>query len=428
MSELVERKPSNNYVIYVVIMLSIVNLFNFMDRMLMAVLLPDIQADLNLTDTQLGILTGFAFALFYAIFGVPLARLADIWSRTGVISISIAFWSAATALCGAAGGFLTMLLARMGVGIGEAGGTPPSHSLISDYVSEDRRATALAIHTVGATLGMSAGLALGGVLSDTIGWRWTFVCFGVPGIILALIVAFTIREIPRGYSDNREPDTAGAPALSETLKYFVARKSYVYVVIAMSVGAFLVNGINQWLPTFYFRNHGLTQTEIGIFFGIALGFGYALGAISGGILADRLNKRDIRFALYLGIAALVVSVPAWIAVLVVEDVRLALGFNFLAAFLSNIVAGPLLAIIQSVAPPRMRAMSTAIYILLAAIVGVGAGPFIVGYVSDILKPMFDDQSLRYALLFTLSFTIIPVLALWRAGRFVEHDIATAKAY
>src|SRR5688572_2748318 len=245
----VAAAESSCYAWYAVSLLAIVNVVNYMDRMALSILLPDIKTDLQLTDTQLGLLTGMAFALFYAVFGIPIARWADRGTRRTIIALALTVWSVMTAISGAAQSFRQLFLARIGVGIGEAGCIPPSHSLISDYVPMARRPGAFALHTAGATTGIIVGLSLGGWLSDEIGWRWTFVVLGIPGLILAFIVRFTLKEPSRGHSDGRAANLP-APSLREAVSYFLKCRTYLQLVLIVAIASLVNFGLNQWLPSF----------------------------------------------------------------------------------------------------------------------------------------------------------------------------------
>ena len=349
--------------------------------MLLSVLLPLIKEDLQLSDTQLGLVTGFAFALFYATFGIPIARLADLWVRKRIISIALVFWSIMTALCGAAQNFAHLMLARIGVGAGEAGCIPPSHSLISDYFPVEKRSSALAIHTAGASIGIIIGLSLGGYLSVHIGWRWTFVLFALPGFVLALLAWLTLREPRRGHADGVTEETPAEP-LFETLKLLFKIPSYPHLLGFFAFGTLAGFGFNQWLPSFYSRSFGMSQEHIGLFFGIALGAGGAIGGLLGGHLADRLMKVDVRRGALLGVVTTLLSFPFWLGISLSPTAWMALSFNFIAAALAAAPYGANFAMLQGAAPPRTRALAAAIAMFCASIVGIGGGPFLTGVLSD----------------------------------------------
>ncbi len=253
--------PNSSYLNYVLFMLAVVAFFNYLDRMVLSMLLQPIKDELGFSDAQLGLLTGFAFALFYATFGIPIARLADRKSRVTILSVCMALWSAMTAACGLAQNFVHMLLARMGVGVGEAGCVPTSHSLLSDYVPPEKRALALGIFQTGGALGVMFGFIAAGWIADQWGWRWAFFLVGIPGILVAIIAKMTLKDPPRGnYSDAPEPESE---TFMSAVRALLGRKTFVHIVIAYSVGLFAIYGINGWKPTFYVRVHDMSLTDVG---------------------------------------------------------------------------------------------------------------------------------------------------------------------
>jgi predicted MFS family arabinose efflux permease len=415
---------SRQYVWYAVGLLATVNAVNYMDRMVLSVLLPQIKTDLGLSDTELGLLTGFAFAVFYAAFGIPIARRADNGVRRNIVAVALCFWSVMTALSGAAQNFLQLLLARIGVGAGEAGCIPPSQSIISDIVPLEKRAGALGIHVTGTTVGSFLGLALGGLLASQIGWRWTFVALGLPGILLALVVRKTLHEPPRGYADGvSAPSSPLAPAAA--LRYVTGNSTLLQLYAIFAFGSFAAFGLNQWLPSFYVRSFGLSTAEVGAFFGVAFGIGSGLGTLGGGFLVNRLAQRDQRWGVWIGAVCYALAVPFGWLMFQSETVEVALVFNFVFFVFVGIPNGPLFAMVQAVVIPRMRATSAAMNMFLASVIGIGGGPFFVGFVSDILAPEYGVESLRYALTAALFLLWWPVVHCLLAARTLRADIAKA---
>lgn len=412
---------------YALSLLFAANLFNYMDRMIISVVLPMIKTDLALSDTQLGVLSGIAFAVFYATFGIPIARWADRGTRRTIVSLAIAAWSIMTVLCGMAQNFLQLMLARFGVGIGEAGCIPPSHSLISDYFPKERRSTALGIHTAGATLGIVVGLALGGYIAETWGWRWAFWMLGAPGLLLAILIRLTLSEPPRGARDEVIVTDSSQPPLREVLDYLARRKSYVHLVILTSVGSFAAFGISMWLPSFYVRSFGMSMAEVGLYFGIAFGLGSAIGTLGGGYLADWIGKGDMRKPLIvLGVVASILTLPMNLGVLLAPTATIALSLNLLSSIVGSLVNGPLYATIQAVVGNRMRAMATAVVMFASSLIGIGLGPLFAGMLSDMLAPRFGDDSLRYSLVILTMISVYPVLHLWLAVRNLARDVAATE--
>ena len=417
---------SKRYVAYAIGLLAVINMFNYMDRMVLSVLLPLIKADLALTDTQLGLLTGFAFALFYAVFGIPLARWADRGNRRNLVSVALVLWSVMTASCGLAQSFFHMLLCRVGIGVGEAGCIPPSHSLISDFVPPERRSTALSIHTAGATVGIIVGLALGGWLGTVIGWRLTFLVVGAPGLLIAVVLRLTLREPPRGHADGIETDSA-APSLREVLRYLWGQRSYVHLVGAFAFGSFAAFGLSQWMPSFYVRSFGMSTAAVGVLFGLAYGAGEGLGTLIGGPLADVLMKKDPRWVMWLGAVSYAISFPIMLAIFLTPSVKVAVALTFISFVVVGLPNGPLFAAVQSVVAPRMRALASAVTMFSAAVFGIGAGPFVVGFLSDLMGGWAGDQSLRYALIIASVFILIPVAHFLLGARTLQQDQAKAVA-
>ena len=286
------REPTAFYPRYLLGLLVVVYTFNFIDRQILSILLESIRLDMDLSDTQLGFLTGFSFALFYATLGIPIARIADRSSRGKVIAISLGLWSLMTAVCGLAQNFTHMLFARIGVAVGEAGGSPPAHSLITDYFPPHKRASALAIYATGTPIGILLGLMLGGWLNEAFGWRTAFFVVGAPGVLLAFVVWFTAKEPNLRSAATRRDDQV---SLKEVFRYLKGLKSFRYLVIASSLHAFAAYGVLQWTPTFLIRTHGMSTTQLGLYLGLIIGTTGVLGVLAGGFLADRLSHVDKRW-------------------------------------------------------------------------------------------------------------------------------------
>jgi len=407
------REPApSHYTRYAIGLLFVVNMVNYMDRMVLSVLLPSIKADLNLSDAQLGWLTGMAFALFYATFGIPIARLADVWIRKHVMAISLVVWSGMTVFSGAAGSFSHILLARIGVGAGEAGCIPPGHAMISDMVRPEKRAGALSIFTAGSTIGLMLGLSLGGWLSEQVGWRWTFVIFGSPGLVLALLVKLTLREPQRDRMDSAELESL---SFKQTIAALLSRPSFVHMVIGYGLLTFVTFGFAQWLPSYYMRTFGLT--------GFGLGAGMTIGTLLGGLAANRLMPVDMRWGVWLGMAGLIVSVPLLLYLLNAGDYRLAFAAHFAQASIMGLANGPAFATIQAVARSRERATATALLMFAASILGLGGGPLAVGYLSDYFAAGGAENSLRSALTVAAFVSLWPVLHFYLCARYLKSDIS-----
>ncbi|NQZ95808.1 MAG: MFS transporter [Myxococcales bacterium] len=397
---------------------------NLMDRQLLAILLEPIKHDLAISDTALGFLTGFAFAIFFSTAGIPIARWADRGTRRDVIAIGLVLWSLATAACGLARSFAHLAIARIGVSVGEAAGSPPAHSLISDYFPPERRATAIAVFTMGANVGIMCGLILGGFLADRFGWRQTFFIVGLPGVALAVLVRLTLREPPRGASEGRT-DSAPPPPLAEVLSYFAGLRTYRHVCIATALYNFASYGFLAWIPTFLIRVHEMSATEVGASLGPIAGIVGAAGTLTGGALGDRLGNRDPRWRLWLPAIGGLATAPFIVAFLLIPDTSNAMLCYIPVAFFGGLWTGPTYAIAQGLSKLRMRAMAAAILIFVLNLFGMGLGPQIVGVLNDLLHARFADEAIRYSLL------LIGMAKVWGsvhsilAARSVVEDLATA---
>ena len=377
---------------------------NFVDRSILSILLEPIKHDLGLSDTQLGLLGGLAFAIFYTTMGIPIAALADRWSRVKILSISIVIWSAMTALCGLASNFMMLLLARIGVGVGEAGASPPSHSLISDYFPIETRATALSIYALGIPFGSMVGNFVGGWGAQELGWRMTFFVVGIPGILVALLVWITLREPPRGMSEIKikpapTEDLSGtAPKVREVLAFLWKRKSFRHLAWAAGLHAFIGYGAGTWNAPFLIRSHEMPITEVGSWLALISGIG-AIGTFAGGYLADKLSDKtgDRRWYLWVpGISTLLMLPFQFIAYLY-GGLWAVIPALFFVSILGGMYLGPSFAMTQGLVTLRMRAVASAILLFVLNIIGMGLGPYFIGVASDFLSPTYEIDSLRYAL-------------------------------
>ncbi|MCG8423656.1 MAG: MFS transporter [Proteobacteria bacterium] len=419
---------SQAYLRYALGILCVVYIVNFVDRQVLAILLQSIKDDLLLTDLQLGVLSGTAFGLFYATLGIPIARLADRFSRKSVLTISLALWSGMTALCGAATGFATLLLYRIGVGVGEAGGGPPAHSMISDYFPPEKRATALGIFSLGVPFGILVGFLAGGWLDQTLGWRTAFIVVGLPGLVVALIVALTLREPPRGLSEGLDiqRNSNASPTAGSAIAFLWRMRSFRHVALGSALYAFVGYAATSWAPSFLARSHGMTAGEIGTALALIIGLGGGLGIYLGGVLADRLAIRNPLGRVWVPAGAQLLSFPFSFIIYTTSNTTLALVMFTIPAFLGLMYQGPAFAVTQSLATPKMRATAAAILLFAINIVGLGIGPVFTGAVSDALEPTLGGDSLRYALLITSMVLAWSAFHFYRAGRTLVADLETAR--
>lgn len=407
------------YAYYVLAVLFVVYIFNFIDRQILAILLQPIKEDLKISDTALGFLTGFAFAVFYTFTGLPLARLADRWVRRSLIAISISAWSVMTATCGLARGFTDLALARIGVGIGEAGATPPAHSLISDYFPPEKRATALAIYASGVPVGVGLGYWLGGIINDAFGWRVAFFVVGLPGLLLAMLVRLTVREPVRGMSE-RTPVSTRQYSIGEVWRFLTAIPAGRHISLAAAFIAFSGYGLAAWLPAFFVRIHHMTPGALGLWMSWITALGGVVGSFSGGVIADRWVRTQPRARTYISMIGAVLSIPFNAASVLLDDHRLAL-LSFLPAMVCGTLwFGPAASIVQDLVPPAMRAVASAVFIFILTIIGLGAGPQAIGILNDWIG---TPDAIRYSLLYVaVTMNLLATWFFWRTGTTLVEDL------
>ena len=393
---------STAYRNYVLFILVVVNTINFVDRTAISVLAGDIRAEFGISDTMTGLVMGIAFTAFYAILGYPIARLLDRRRRTTILAAVLVIWSGMTALCGAAASFLQLFLFRVGVGIGEAGAGPASHSLIADYFRKVDRPSAIGFFSLGVPLGNFLGIFVGGLLVGLIGWRWTFVALGLPGILMAVIVLFTIREPVRGATDD-PADAAALRAsedvpLLEGVKNLWARPTFRVMSYSAALSALCGYGMNLWMPQFLTRIHGLTPADYSFVLGAAIGVGGGLGAMLGGVITGRAAERDSRAFLTLPAATMALFAVAMVFAVWSPSLAVVYAAIFVAAFAQFYLMGPCVAAVQRLAPLRGRAVATAFFFFILSFAGLGFGPAYVGGMSDFFQQTYGEaEGLRLAM-------------------------------
>ncbi|QHV99390.1 spinster family MFS transporter [Spirosoma endbachense] len=393
----VNEEVSSQYRNYVLVMLTLVYVFNFVDRQLLVILQESIKNELHLSDTQLGMLSGFTFALFYVTLGIPIARFADKSNRRNIVAASLGIWSLMTASSGLVRNFGQLLLARIGVGIGEAGGSPPAHAMLSDYFPPEKRATALSIYSTGIYFGILVGYLMGGYLNQHLGWRTAFFVVGIPGVIFSLLFYVLVKEPRRGATDVNTTLAIESPSLREVLKRLYATKSFVYLALATGLHVFCLYGVNNWAPSFLARLHGMKNAEIGALLGPLFGIGGAIGSYAGGLLTDHFGKIDQRQYLRIPAYAIIISIPCATGALFLQNTTFALVCLGLTAALQSLYLGPSIAVSHSLVPSSMRSLTSAILFFVLNLVGLGFGPLTVGMVSDWLAPSLGVESLRWAM-------------------------------
>ncbi len=419
-------KFSKGYRYYALGLLLLVYIFNFLDRQILSILMPLIKADLGLSDTQLGLLSGLAFALFYSTLGIPIARWADRGSRRSIIALALAIWSAMTALSGLAGNFWQMAIARVGVGVGEAGCSPPSHSLISDFFPLEKRGTAMSIYSMGIPIGVLLGFLFGGQLGETFGWRWTFVIVGAPGILLALVVRYTLREPTRGMSEKVAVKDEEF-SIGQVFHVLWEKKTFRHLSFAAALHAFTGYGVGTWVPSFLYRVHEMSLSNIGLVLAMVAGIAGGIGTFMGGWLTDKMQTRDQRWIVWVPGLATAAAVPFAFGVYLLDDISYVVASMILPNILGYMYLGPTFALTQSLVSVKMRALAAAILLLIINLIGLGLGPSFIGMLSDWFTGMWGPDGLRYALLSGVVINLWCAAHYMFAARYIREDIAAVHA-
>lgn len=397
--------------------------FNIVDRHIVNVLAEPIKHELQLTDAQVGFFTGFAFALFYTIMGIPLAMLADRYHRARLIAVCSVIWSAMTAATGAAGSYLQAIFSRMGVGLGEAGLTPAANSLIADLFKPQQRGRALGVYVSAVPIGTMLAGWLGGWLAERIGWRSTFIALGAFGIVLTLMFLLLFREPARGAQDGTSAQAApAAPGFLATVRHLLSLRSCWYFFAAFAIVGFVSAAINNWTPAFFMRSHGLSLPAMAATIGTVFGIGGAIGMIGGGALADHFAARDVSAYLKVPALALLLALPLYAATFLVTNTWLAGILLIVPVITAAVILPPTLALLQKLVHSGMRAVSASVFLLVLHVAGMGLGPLVVGQLSDLFQPQLGQNGLRYAILCVVPFNLLAAALLWRGSRYVSRDL------
>ncbi len=450
----------------IVTLLLAVQIFANVDRQILNVLVEPVKAEFGLSDKVMGLLTGAAFSVFYAVLGVPLALLADRANRRNLIAAALAVWSAMTVFCGLATTALQLVLARIGVAVGEAGAGPASQSIVSDLFAPKERALPMAMLAVGPNLGIMFGFVAGSLLAEMFGWRMAFIAVGVPGLLMALVILAAMREPRRGYMDGLqdEPDdeewirfkTSMTEILSGTalsilfggqllhrfrtlivavwnfgfgdlLRTIIKRRSLLWIIAGFSCAGMFGYGAIAWATAFFNRSYGLSPGEIGPIIGILVGVGGAIGTLAGGWLADRTGRHDVRWRLWIICISASIAAPLSAAAFLAQNQWLTLALMTLPASVAIFHAGPSFALVQELVPLRLRALAAAFLLFCLNVIGGGLGPFVVGLLSDLMEPSLGRESLRYAMLALTVPILLSVVFYYLAARRLPRDLADAHA-
>jgi MFS family permease len=445
-------RPGYRY--YVLALLILVYTLNFLDRQILGILATPLKAEFQLTDRQFGLMSGLAFALLYTTMALPIAWLADRFSRVWIMTVALTFWSGFTALCGTAGNFTQLFLCRMGVGVGEAGGVAPSYSLIADYFPKRQRARALAAYSFGIPIGTATGTLVGGLLAVNYGWRTSFVVVGVIGVLVAPLFRMTVRDPRRGGSDEPRPDSTtaepaarlkpavapaapSAPSFGAVLRTLLPKPSFWLLSFGAASSSICGYGVALWLPSFFQRSLGLTLSQTAWYYsGIAL-IGGMIGIWLGGVMADRLGAKSRGYYPLVPAIAFLISVPCFL--LAMNSGALLSQFTgdtsnsswqaLTVAFLIFLVPtglnlawlGPITASIQHLVPAPMRTTASALFLLINNLIGIASGIYYFGWMSDLLRPTFGDESLRWSIYSGMGFYVLSSFLLLTASRTLKKD-------
>nr|MEA2796995.1 hypothetical protein [Phenylobacterium sp.] len=406
------------YRLYVLAVLIVIYTFNFIDRQILGILAPAIKAELHLSDLQLGMLGGLAFALFYTGLGLPIAWLADRWSRTGVMTIALAVWSGFTALCGLATGYPALFLTRMGVGTGEAGGVAPAYSLVSEYFPVKERARALAAYSFGIPIGSAMGVMFGGLIASAVNWRFAFISVGLAGLLLVPLLRFTVREPTRA----ARPDAQDRPpSFAATFATLIHKPTFWLISSGAAFSSTFAYGSAFWLPSYFGRTLGLSTRETALYYGAIVLAGGVIGVWAGGSVADRFGQARRGVYVQAPALAFLAAGPLFLAALTTHSRPLAFALFLLPQALSLFWLGPVITAVQHLVPARQRSSASACFLFINNLIGLGFGSVFFGAVSDALKPQFGADSLKYAIIGGLGFYLASAALLGLAGRRIDRD-------
>ncbi len=411
---------------YALAVLTLVYVFNFVDRQLLAILLEPIKQEFNASDTAMGLLYGFSFAVFYAGLAIPVARLADRGHRRNIVAIAAALWSGFTVLCGIATNYWQLFLFRTGVAVGEAGGVPPSQSMITDHYPPEQRSMAMAIFSSATFIGSLVAFIGGAWIAENYGWRLAFIVVGAPGILLALVLRYTTKEPERGRWDAKQLDQSEPLGFMTTLNGMWRSDAMRFILIGCAFASMAGYALGYWAPSFLIRVHGLSVVKAGAAVGI-IGITCGLiGSLAGAAVCDKLAKRNRQWLLYVPALSLTLSLPLMLGFLLWPQantfalsemtIPVALGWFAIASLLGSWWAAPTYVAVQEVVPANQRTLACAILLFMMNLFGFGLGPFLVGVLSDGFSSAHGDFSIRYALAWMMSGYVIAIICYWLAGR------------
>ena len=410
---------AGGYPIVVLAVLILAYTFNFLDRQILGILAGPIKAELGLTDSQLGLMGGLAFALFYTGLGVPIAALADRWSRTWIMTGALTLWSGFTALCGLAGGFWQLFFCRMGVGVGEAGGVAPAYSLISDYFPKEQRARALAAYSFGIPIGSALGILFGGLIAHAIDWRAAFIVVGLAGVVLAPFFRLIVREPPR--EPTPAPVSTATVADPGVVRALLAKRSFWLISLGAAASSVCGYGVAFWLPSFFERSLGMDLVDRSLFLGSMTLVGGVLGVWGGGVLGDRLGRASPGAYLLVPAVAFLLALPCFVLAIQAKTLWVAFLLFLIPTGLNLAWLGPVITAVQHLVPAARRSTASACFLFVNNLIGLGLGTWYFGAVSDALTPRFGAEALRYAIYSGLGFYVVSAGLFLLAARGIKRD-------
>ncbi len=423
MSEIKTDKPKtlSPYRWYVLFMLVILSTFAWVDKQLILILQESIKADLGLSDTQLGLITGLGFAIPYTLFGIPVARLADRYNRRNIMGLALTFWSGVTALTGYAGSFIQLLFARFSIALGETGAAPPAFSFLADYFPKAERARVYAIRGMGLYFGFLIGFLIGGFLEEAYGWRVAFRLVGIPGVLFAIVFFLTVREPERGAMEATTTNIEDRPPFMEVLNYLLAKPTMRYLMIGSAAHAFVGTAYSNWMPPYLARVHGMGTAEIGMWLALAIGVCGAIGTFIGGFISDKFGQKDIRWYLWIPAISFCLSFPFALGTLFGQTGEVAMLSYCMPNILYAFFIGPSYTLLQDMSKVNMRATGSAIFMIFLSLTS-GGGPLLAGYLSDIWQPHYGVDAIRYALFIIGFLEIIALYCFLKAAKTVGEDV------
>ncbi len=420
------ENPSPGLKAFMLVTVCLVTVLAMVDRNILNILLTPIKKELGVSDTAMGLLTGTAFALFYCTAAIPMARLVDAGNRRNILALSLAFWSAATALCGLANSYLHLLIARIGVAAGESSANPAIMSMISDLFPANRRATAVASTTIGLGLGVLLGAAFGGYLADEIGWRGAFVAVGLPGFLLAMVMWLFIPEPVRGAYDGGAKMDADSASTWSTIRYLFRIPSFNFICLGKTSAQIATQAQLIWFPTYLIRVHDLSLTQTGLYYGLAIGIGTTVSSVIGAPLADFLARKGAVWYLWVCILSMVLAAPFALSISFAPSAMWAIALLFCWNVTATLNGNSAIAASLAIVRPRMRGMMTALFYFIYNLIGAGLGGLLIGMLNDALAPRFGDEAIRYSLMAMPAASVLAGVFYFLGSRTVNRDVEAAR--